>query len=114
MTLNNLGSLYRVQDKWVESDVALAEALRIFERQSGPRDPRAAEVLGNLDRLAQDGGGYEAALAFAEQTLAVLESSSEPKPASMVKALNDQGALHALLLDHTVSVSDLRKSKGRP
>jgi tetratricopeptide (TPR) repeat protein len=97
MMLNNLGSLYRVQGKWVESDVALAEALRIFERQSGPRAPRAAEVLGNLGRLAQDGGRYEDALAFAEQTLAVLGSSSE-----------------TALLDHTVSVSDPRKSKGRP
>jgi tetratricopeptide (TPR) repeat protein len=104
MTLKNLGSLYRDQGQWAELDCALEEAVSL-----------------------------------AEETLKVLESSSNPKSASMVRALNDEGVLYArlgspdraerldqrarlileqsaetALLDKTVSVSDLRKSKGRP
>jgi tetratricopeptide (TPR) repeat protein len=59
--LNNLALLYRAQGRNAEAESLFQRALRILERELGPKDPNVTAILNNLaDLYKAQGRGAEA------------------------------------------------------
>jgi tetratricopeptide (TPR) repeat protein len=96
MTLNNLGSLYRLQHKWSEAEPLFKQALDVSRKQPGGR-LREAEVMSNLSKLMQDTRQYAHALAYSDRVLEILEKTPDSQSLFLAKALNNEAALHSIM-----------------
>ena len=56
MVLNNLGDLYRAEERYAEAEPILKRSLAIREKIAGPNDPSIVMALSNLAALYSNHG----------------------------------------------------------
>jgi tetratricopeptide (TPR) repeat protein len=105
---NALASVYRLQDRFDESQALYERSLRIQERILGPDHPVLAGTLNNLANLLQLRGERDGVLALFTRALEILERSLGPDHPHVALLLGNLGAARyqagdydeALAIDH--------------
>jgi len=96
LSLNNLGSLLRVQDDLAAAKPYFERALTIWETALGPDHQATATSLDNLGSLLQSQGDLAAAQSYHERALAICERALGPDHPASANNLNNLGnLLHA-------------------
>ena len=87
--LNNLGELYRTEERFAEAEPLLKRSIAIREKTVGPDDPDIVLALSNLAALYSNQGRYDQAEPLFKRVLAVLEKAHGPSDPNATVLMNN-------------------------
>ena len=92
--LNNLASLYKSTNRYVEAESLFRRALAINEKSFGPEHPNVAISLNNLAGLYKFNGRYAEAESLYERALAIDKKGHSPEEPDAANRLNNLAGLY--------------------
>jgi len=98
------GSLYAL-GRIPEARAALEEGLANIEAAYGEQHPHAIRAKGNLVLLLLDGGELTAALALAQEVVALKKIAFGPQDIQVAIALYNEGTVHTRIADHATALA---------
>ena len=91
--LNNLGELYRLQDRYAEAEQHYKWALAVLEKARRPAHPQVATSLNNLAALYHAQGRYAGAEQLYKRSLGIREKTLGPEHPHVATSLLNYAAL---------------------
>lgn len=93
-SLNNLGTLYRIQGKYSQAESLYERAIAIKEKALGPEYPKVATSLNNLAGLYREQAKYTQASSLYERALSIREKTLGPEHPDVAQSLNNLALLY--------------------
>ena len=92
--LNDLASLYHIQEELDKALPLYRRALKIYERAFSPNHPRVAGCLNNMANLYEELGKYDEALPLYQRALEISEHALGPDHPRVAECLEDLAGLY--------------------
>ncbi len=108
--INNRGQILAHLGRWKQARDCYQEAIALWERQYGPRDPRVAMGLANLAELMQSRKDFDETERLLARVIAIDRAFFPEESPRVALDLNSIGVLASMRKRNTEAEEDFRKS----